>query len=271
MGCHTMSCHVIPESSMCHSTTQQLSHSTHLCISFLACVCTAQGRFKDIHDMSMKTQRNMAHSDFLAQLHQLQSSATATCHATGLCFCHFLPWIPQNAKLNSKQQNLTVDMCGSSNGTQWIYMDPHCLSQHCFSTSLSQSWVHWQIGEVQRCSTSQRQFFLVLVSNVSSDAWRRFDDPHCHAHQFGHTILLLRSAMFRGEKRDMEVEISWVCTRFYKYVDCWVRSPEIGQHWFMIKYHQYSSINLNQYQSWIHPYEFHMNPWNRLTLSDSDG
>ena len=48
---------------------------------------------------------------------------------------------------------------------------------------------------------------LLLVSNVSSDASRRFDDPHCHAHQFGHTILLLRSAMFRGGKRDIAVEI----------------------------------------------------------------
>ena len=86
----------------------------------------------------------MRNLTFLAQLHQLRCSvstpATATCDATGLCFClresMILSQETQNAKVNSKQQNLAVDMCGSSNGTP---MDPHGLFSACFSTSLSRS------------------------------------------------------------------------------------------------------------------------------------
>ena len=138
--CHTMSYHVIPDSSMCHSTTQQLSHSTHFCISFAACFCprTIQGHPRQW----MKT---MAQScaiwlfwlnfiNFDVLWCSVSTPATATCDATGLCFClresMILSQETQNAKVNSKQQNLAVDMCGSSNGTP---MDPHGSTWSVFS------------------------------------------------------------------------------------------------------------------------------------------
>ena len=210
MPCHTMSYQIL------RCATPPLSSCLIQPIfAFLLRLASAQGRFKDIQDSGWRQWRNHAQSDFsgstsstsmfcdvLCQLLQLPPAMRLDC-----VFAYVNPWFfLKRHKMRRWIQNnriwplICVDLATEP---QWIHMDPHGLFSACFSTSLSRSWVHWQIGEVQRPSASS----LLLVSNVSSDASRRFDDPHCHAHQFGHTILLLRSAMFRGGKRDIAVEI----------------------------------------------------------------
>ena len=162
--CHAMSYHVIPDSSMCHSTTQQLSHSTHFCISFAACFCprTIQGHPRQW----MKTMAqscaiwlfwlNFINFDVLCQLLQLPPAMRLDC-----VFAYVNPWFfLKRHKMRRWIQNnriwplICVDLATEP---QWIHMVcfQHASAPASLEVESTDRLVRFNVPALVLCSWSQ--------------------------------------------------------------------------------------------------------------------